>query len=76
MTGDMAKVIGTDDAFASKCHAVGRRSAALGAALCAYVAWGGGGSGSRGDGHVLVVELVNGRTVPDTGRALDLRVMA
>ena len=76
MTGDMAKVMGTDDAFASKCHAVGRRSAAFGAALCAYVAWGDGGSGVRGDGRVLVVGLVVGRTVPDTGRALDLRVMA
>ena len=76
MTGEMAKVTGTDDAFASKCHAVGRRSAAFGAALCAYVAWGCGGSGTRGDGRVLVVGLVVGPTVPDTGRALDLRVMA
>ena len=76
MTGDVAKVIGTDDAFASKFHAVSRRNAAFGAALCAYVARGRWGGGELGDGRVLLVGLVVGSTVPDTGRALDLRVMA
>ena len=35
VTGDVAKAVGTDDAVASKCHAVARRKAAVGAALCA-----------------------------------------
>ena len=35
MTGAVGKVTGNDDAAASKCHAVARRKAAFGAALCA-----------------------------------------